>query len=72
MDCLNILLILFMLERFTIPGRLLFMILAGVIELSIRNVFGYIVCVLTLLAAVYNVIIMAMYPEWTKKVMTFI
>jgi hypothetical protein len=44
------------------------MILAGVINSSLGNEFGYAVCVITILNAVFNVSVMAAYPKWTAKV----
>jgi uncharacterized membrane protein len=54
--------------RYTIPGRLLFMIMAGILAVSLGTDFGYVMCAVTITAAVYNAVVMSCYPDWTAKV----
>lgn len=54
---------------YTVPGRLGFTILTGVLVLALNTVFSYIVCTLTLIVAVYNAAVMIIYPQWTAEMM---
>ena len=53
---------------YTVPGRLGFMFMAGVIVCSLRNNFSYTVCAITITAAFYNAGVMLAYPDWSSKV----
>ena len=44
------------------------MIFTGVLVLSLNTNFAYIACAITLADAVYNAVVLAMYPDWTLAV----
>lgn len=54
---------------YTIYGRLLFMIMAGVIVCSLGNTFSYVVCGLVIANAGFNALVMALHPRWTFQMM---
>jgi len=44
------------------------MIMAGILAVSLGTDFGYVMCAVTIAAAVYNAVVMSCYPDWTAKV----
>jgi hypothetical protein len=53
---------------YTIVGRLLFLIMVGIMVFALDTIFAYTLGVIVLLDAIYNVVIMAVYHKWTNKV----
>lgn len=54
---------------YTIPGRLLFMVFAGVLVCSLRSTFAYIVGALVISNAVFNSWVLLVNPKRTAEVL---
>ena len=51
---------------YTVTGRLIFLVMTGLLVISFENDGAYIVTGCVLGVALYNVAVMLYYPEWTK------
>lgn len=52
---------------YSIPGRLLFLVMTGFLCISMGNTAGIAIASVVFALAFYNVFVMCKYPEWTKQ-----
>eukprot|EP00620_Florenciella_sp_RCC1587_P008144 CAMPEP_0182581848 /NCGR_PEP_ID=MMETSP1324-20130603/51103_1 /TAXON_ID=236786 /ORGANISM="Florenciella sp., Strain RCC1587" /LENGTH=239 /DNA_ID=CAMNT_0024798259 /DNA_START=13 /DNA_END=732 /DNA_ORIENTATION=- len=55
---------------YTVTGRLVFLVMTGLLVISFENDGAYIVTGCVMGVALYNVAVMLYYPEWTKQTYT--
>ncbi len=54
--------------RYTIAGRLLFMVFVGIMVSAMRYDFAYAMCGIVIINAAYNAVVMAIYFDRTAEV----